>query len=177
MWWVRRGASHVDRHDPCLRSATINDGLPPRHQRSAHRRQHLAQFEGAFRFDPCDGRRGRSRQRDRTSRRVRQDTHRQQPHRHGRRQSCARRNDRGQYIPGERSAGLALADNSTIAGIDIRGNTFVQTDGNGVCASNCSSYEVTHISVGAGAHVSIAGNRYRPSPPGIIGDQDTAPVP
>ena len=46
-----------------------------------------------------------------------------------------------------------------------------------VCASNCSSYEVTHISVGAGAHVSIAGNRYRPSPPGIIGDQDTAPVP
>ena len=61
--------------------------------------------------------------------------------------------------------GLALADDSTIAGIDIRGNTFVQTDGNGVCASNCSSYEVTHISVGAGAHVSIAGNDTAHRPP------------
>lgn len=71
--------------------------------------------------------------------------------------------------------GIHVANEATVSGIAITGNTLTQSD-NSNCRNDCAWYGLAHIETGAAAGVVIQGNYYLPAPPVIIGGSDSAPA-
>jgi hypothetical protein len=72
--------------------------------------------------------------------------------------------------------GIHVANEATVNGVAITGNTLTQSD-NPNCLNDCTWYNTAHIETGAAAaNVSISGNYYLPPPPMVIGGSDSAPA-
>jgi hypothetical protein len=72
--------------------------------------------------------------------------------------------------------GIHIANQATVNGVIISGNSITQSD-NANCRNDCSWYAIAHIETGAAAaNVTINGNYYVPSPPVVLGGNDSVPA-
>lgn len=71
---------------------------------------------------------------------------------------------------------IHVANDVTIAGIDIRNNLLSQATSD-ACLNDCQWYDVAHVQVGARANgVTVSGNGYLPSTAALVGTSDEAAV-
>ncbi len=71
---------------------------------------------------------------------------------------------------------IHVANDVTVAGIDIRNNLFSQ-DVSDACLNDCQWYQVAHVQVGTRANgIRVSGNGYLPAEPALLGASDATAV-